>query len=239
MFDVGADPAAIAAQLGDDPLLRRPLTAHPGIRTPGAWDPFELTVRAVIGQQISVRAATTIAGRLATRWGTPLGSDHRLTHLFPSPSQLAAAPVEEAGLPAARADTLRAVARAVRDGVVNFDDDTGLAALRAIAGIGDWTTQYVAMRALNHPDAFLSGDLILKRMAGGVSARQLALRSEAWRPWRAYAVMLLWLSAGDQRTLSRRETHADIHRPALRGSGVRSTAGRAIYAVEGLGDPVL
>jgi AraC family transcriptional regulator of adaptative response / DNA-3-methyladenine glycosylase II len=198
MFDVAADPALIAGQLSGDALLRDGLAAHPGIRTPGAWDPFELTVRAILGQQISVAAATTIAGRVAARWGTPVNHADGLTHLFPTAAQLLNAPLEEAGIIAARAATLRAVAKAVSDNTLIFDGVSTAQALRAIRGIGDWTTQYVMMRALNEPDAFLSGDLVLKRMAGGCTAQALERRSEAWRPWRAYAVMLLWQSARDR-----------------------------------------
>ena len=192
MFDLGADPSLIARQLSPDPLLRRTAAAHAGIRTPGAWDGFEVTVRAILGQQISVKAATTIAGRVAERWGTPGEGADSLNRIFPTPAQLACAPLEQAGLTAARASTLRALARAVRDGVVVFDGLTTLDSLRAIAGIGEWTAQYVAMRALNEPDAFPSGDLVLRRMAGDCSARELTERAAAWSPWRAYAAMHLW-----------------------------------------------
>lgn len=198
MFDLGADPAVIAGQLAGDPLLRRPLAAHDGIRTPGAWDAFEITVRAILGQQISVKAATTIAGRIAGRWGTAIDGPDTLNRLFPTPDQLADSPLEEAGLTSSRASTIRALARAVRAGAVTFDGACTIDQLRAIAGIGDWTAQYVAMRAFNEPDAFLSGDLILRRMAGDCSTRALERRSEAWRPWRAYAVMLLWQAARDR-----------------------------------------
>jgi AraC family transcriptional regulator of adaptative response / DNA-3-methyladenine glycosylase II len=195
MFDLDADPSAIAECLGGDRLLTRPLAAHPGIRTPGAWDAFELTVRAIVGQQISVRGATTIAGRIAARWGTPIDGGLDLNRLFPTPDQLADAPLEEAGITRARAATIRAVAKAVADGRLTFEGASPLQGLRGIPGIGDWTAQYVAMRGLNEPDAFLSGDLVLRRMAGGLSARELEERSAPWRPWRAYAVMLLWQSA--------------------------------------------
>lgn len=207
MFDIAADPAVIAGQLVADPLLKRALVAHPGIRTPGAWDPFELSVRAILGQQISVAAATTIAGRVADRWGSRTDGEG-LTRLFPTPAQLADAPLEEAGIIATRAATLRALAAAVRDGAVCFDGVSTVAALRAIPGIGDWTAQYIAMRALNEPDAFPSGDLVLRRMAGDCSTRELDRRSDAWRPWRAYAVMLLWQSARDLDERNRkRQTH--------------------------------
>ncbi len=203
MFDIGADPAVIGRELGSDPLLRQPLAAHPGIRTPGAWDPFELSVRAILGQQVSVAAATTIAGRVASRWGTRVEGDP-LQRLFPTPDQLADAPLEEAGIIATRASTLRALACAVRDGAVCFDGITTVSSLRAIPGIGDWTAQYIAMRALNEPDAFPTGDLVLRKMAGGCSARELDRLAERFRPWRSYAVMLLWQAARNRHTSVRR-----------------------------------
>lgn len=195
LFDLDADPSPIAEHFAGDSLLREAAIAHRGIRVPGAWDAFEITVRAILGQQISVKAATTIAGRIAARWGTPIAEAGGLNRLFPTPAQLMDAPLERAGLTSARASTLRALSRAVVEGAVVFDGVSTLDALRAIPGIGDWTAQYVAMRALNDPDAFPSGDLILRRMAGDVTARALARRSEAWSPWRAYAVMLLWHTA--------------------------------------------
>lgn len=219
MFDIGADPAVIAEQLSGDPLLKRALSMHPGIRTPGAWDPFELSVRAILGQQISVAAATTIAGRVAQRWGAPLesgewgvenGESRRLNRLFPTPAQLVDAPLEEVGIIRTRAESLRALARAVTEGAVRFDGVATVDALQTIPGIGEWTAQYVAMRALSEPDAFPSGDLVLRRMAGDCSARELDRRSEAWRPWRAYAVMLLWQSARDLDERQRRTGHAKV-----------------------------
>ena len=208
MFDLGADPAAIAAQLGADPLLREPLRKHPGIRTPGAWDGFELSVRAILGQQISVRGATTIAGRVAGMFGTPIDTGTGLTLLFPTPTQLADAPLEKAGVVSARAHAIRTLARRVADGTIAFNYVTGASDLTTIAGIGDWTAQYIAMRALGEPDAFPSGDLILCRQAGCLTPRSLEQRSHAWRPWRAYAVMLLWQAAQDEVTHSRRTNNA-------------------------------
>lgn len=210
IFDIGADPSIIAAQLSGDHLLKRAAGRHAGIRTPGAWDPFEITVRAILGQQISVAAATTMAGRVADGWGTSVEGFGTLSRLFPTASQLADAALEDVGIIGSRASTLRALARAVRDGGVVFDGVSTIEALRAIPGIGDWTAQYVAMRALNEPDAFPSGDLILRRMAGDLSARELERRSDAWRPWRAYAVMLLWQAAKDGKQPIRRTRHADV-----------------------------
>ena len=202
LFDLGADPSVIAEQLAGDPLLGPIIKRHPGIRTPGAWDGFELSVRAILGQQISVAAATTIAGRLARRFGTAVDATDGLDRIFPAPEQLAHAPIEEVGVIAARAETIRLLARAVTVGTVTFSAASAprevTAALQALPGIGPWTAQYIAMRALGEPDAFPSGDLILKRMAGVVTPRELEQRSETWRPWRAYAVMLLWQAATDQ-----------------------------------------
>jgi len=202
LFDLGADPAVIGEHLGADPLLREPLARHPGVRVPGAWDGFELAVRAILGQQVSVRAASTIAGRVASLFGSPAADGDGPARLFPTPAQLASAPLERAGVMPTRADAIRGLARSVADGTVTFgasmDGGAPVSALRARPGIGDWTAQYVAMRALGEPDAFPSGDLVLRRVAGAASARELDRRSEAWRPWRAYAVMLLWQCAAGE-----------------------------------------
>jgi AraC family transcriptional regulator of adaptative response / DNA-3-methyladenine glycosylase II len=199
MFDLAADPRVIAEHLALDPLLRARLAAHPGIRVPGAWDGFELAVRAVVGQQISVAAATTMAGRIAAMFGAEIAAGDGLGRLFPTPSQLATAKLESAGLTAARAETIRRLARLAIEGCMAFDRSDALACLRAVPGIGEWTTGYVAMRALGEPDAFLPGDLVLRRASGACSPRELDRISEAWRPWRAYAVMLLWQGQSDHR----------------------------------------
>jgi AraC family transcriptional regulator of adaptative response / DNA-3-methyladenine glycosylase II len=203
LFDLGADPAAIAASLGRDARLGPLVAARPGLRVPGAWDGFELAVRAVLGQQVSVKAATTLAGRLVEAFGEPieLGAEG-LSRLFPSPARLAEVDVASIGLPAARAATIRALATAVRDGALAFDGALGPeeegARLMEIAGIGPWTAAYIAMRALGEPDAFPAGDLVIRKaLAGGgapvtpVAAREAA---EALRPFRAYAAMHLWKS---------------------------------------------
>jgi AraC family transcriptional regulator of adaptative response / DNA-3-methyladenine glycosylase II len=213
MFDLGADPTVIAEHLCGDPLLRGPLAKHPGIRTPGAWDGFELAVRAILGQQISVRAATTLAGRLASMFGSPIEDGGGLGRLFPTPEQLANASIEAAGVLPARAETVRALARHVSRGAIGFgssmDGAATVSALTALRGIGRWTAQYIAMRALCEPDAFPSGDRVLRRMAGDCSAQELERRAESWRPWRAYAVMLLWQGATDE---ARRDVNAECDR---------------------------
>lgn len=196
MFDVDVDPNAITECFAADPLLKRACEKHSGIRLPGAWDPFELAVRAILGQQISVKAATTMAGRIVTRWGERVESEHDVDRLFPWPSTLAAAPLEEVGIISARANTIRTLAQRVAAKELSFESPAVLEGLLNIPGIGPWTAQYIAMRALRQVDAFPSGDLVLRRAAGNSSTRALDARSERWRPWRAYAVMLLWQRAG-------------------------------------------
>jgi AraC family transcriptional regulator of adaptative response / DNA-3-methyladenine glycosylase II len=201
MLDLDADPARIAAELRHDPLLAARLVRRPGLRLPGAWDPFECAVRAIVGQQVSVRAATTVAGRIARAFGRPSGRDEpALSHVFPAPAALRGAPLESIGLIAQRARAIRALAAAVADGTLVLDgtlaaDEVALK-LRAVPGVGEWTAQYVLLRALGEPDAFPAGDLGLRRAAGNgagrLSERALAARAETWRPWRGYAALHLW-----------------------------------------------
>jgi len=196
MFDLSADWSLIAKALRADALLARSVQAEAGLRVPGCWNGFELTTRAILGQQVSVKAATTLAGRIAAAFGQRFSPAAGLTHLFPTSEILADADLTRVGLTRARGETIRAFARAVCDGRVRFEgvvDDRALRAqLREVPGIGKWTVEYVAMRALCDPDAFPAGDLHLRRKAGGCTERELESRSESWRPWRAYATMLLW-----------------------------------------------
>jgi len=198
MFDLTADPQPIATRLGADPLFSGMLQARPGLRVPGCWDGFELAVRAILGQQITVKGASTLAGRMAASFGKPFLRARGFTHLFPSAEALADANLTTIGLTKARAETIRSLAAAVRDGAITFDGivHSGplLARLREIPGIGDWTAQYIAMRALGEPDAFPAGDLELQRAVELQNAGALERRSEPWRPWRAYAAMYLWAS---------------------------------------------
>ena len=192
MFDVDHDPATVAEVFGRLRLFKRACAAHAGIRLPGAWDPFELSVRAILGQQISVRAATTMAGRVAAKWGEAVTTEHGVDRLFPWPAALVDAKLERIGLIASRAKTIRLLSRQVCAGTLSFESPTIVEDLQQIAGIGHWTAQYIAMRALKNADAFPSGDLVLRRKSGNCTARALEKRSQKWRPWRAYAVMLLW-----------------------------------------------
>ena len=184
------------------------LRSNPGLRVPGAWDGWELTVRAILGQQVSVKAATTFAGRLADKYGdrmTSAGSGEMPQLLFPSPGSLARARLETIGVVRGRAQSIRDLARAVLAGDVVFDGsqpaDDFCRALTSLRGIGNWTAEYVAMRALKNPDAFPASDLGLLRAFDSVDGRrlrprELEARALEWRPWRAYAALLIWGSEG-------------------------------------------
>jgi AraC family transcriptional regulator of adaptative response / DNA-3-methyladenine glycosylase II len=195
-MDLACHPAEVAQALG--PLARR----HPGLRVPGAFDGFEVAVRAILGQQVTVAAARTVAGRLAAAFGerieTPFAS---LNTVFPGAGRIAELPcgrIARIGMPGARARTVLALARAVADGDLvltpNADIENTLARLRTLPGIGEWTAQYIAMRALAWPDAFPHTDLGVMKALGERSARHVLAAGDAWRPWRAYAVMHLWQS---------------------------------------------
>jgi AraC family transcriptional regulator of adaptative response / DNA-3-methyladenine glycosylase II len=205
LFDLDAQPEVIAECLRRDALLAERVQAHPGLRVPGAFDPFEMTVRAILGQQVSVRAATTLCGRLVARFGEPFeGPCAELSRLFPTPETLAAATEDDIaalGLPGARARSLQALARAVAGGSVRLERHADvaetMAALEELPGIGAWTAHYIAMRALRWPDAFPASDLGIRKALGGLTAKAASERAEAWRPWRAYAVLHLWTSLSD------------------------------------------
>ena len=198
LFDLDCDPVAVAEVLGADPLLAPALVATPGIRLPGAVDGFEAAVRTVLGQQVSVAGATTLASRLVEACGTPLAeSDGGLTHRFPGPHALAAADLSTIGLTTARAATVGALSTAVADGRIDLspaaDRDETIARLLALPGIGPWTAALIAARALGDPDTLPASDLALRR-ATGLDTRALLARAEAWRPWRSYGAFALWAS---------------------------------------------
>lgn len=208
-FDLSADPAPIRLAFRSDRLLAPLLRRRPGLRIPGAWDAFECAVRAVLGQQVTVAAARTFATRLVEQAGEQInGPADGLTHLFPSPAALADADLSGIGITAARIRALRALSRAVDDRKVDFAApvDEVTAALAALPGLGHWTAQYVALRALAEPDAFPAADLVLRRMASAdanpLTSRALAARAEHWRPWRGYAVLHLWAAAAEARMRS-------------------------------------
>lgn len=204
-FDLDANPEVIAEHLSPDPLLAGRIAAVPGLRVPGAFDAFELAIRAVLGQQVSVRGATTLSGRLVQRFGeaaaTPFDG---VTHHFPTSQRLArpeARDIAAIGMPMARAQAIRNVAQFAAQGGLQLKPGMPLAdavaQLRLVPGIGEWTAQYIAMRALRFSDAFPAGDLGLQKAAAETAGvrlteRQLLARAAHWSPWRSYAAMLLW-----------------------------------------------
>jgi AraC family transcriptional regulator of adaptative response / DNA-3-methyladenine glycosylase II len=194
LFDLHADPAVISATLG--PLAEK----QPGLRVPGSFEGFEMAVRAILGQQVSVAGARTLAGRLALRFGAPLRTPvPSLTRLFPTALRFAATPVEgvrQAGLTGARAATLLATARTIAEGGLALEPgrriEEALQKLRKLSGVGEWTAQYLAMRALAWPDAFPHTDLGIRKALGEPNAKKVLQLAEKWRPWRAYAALHLW-----------------------------------------------
>ena len=212
MFDLDADPLTIERHLARDRALSARLRRTPGLRVPGAFDGFELLVRAIVGQRVSVKAARTLLGRVVERYGRrlPGNRDERIWVAFPTPESLANAKLEEQGLTRARSATLRALARSACDGTLDLETPRDLGGfvreLGRFDGVGDWTAHYVALRALGEPDAFPASDLGL--LAGASSClsagrkftpASLERRAETWRPWRAYAAMHLWSAYAEKR----------------------------------------
>ncbi|CAI8700418.1 3-methyladenine DNA glycosylase 2 [Pseudomonas sp. IT-P258] len=202
MFDLDAELSTIHRHLAVDPLMARLIAERPGLRVPGAWDGLELAIRAVLGQQITVVAAIRLAGKLVARYGTPLNSAlPGVTHVFPQARVLADADLATLGMPKSRGRTLSGVAQALLDDPRLFEPgrEGGIARLLALHGIGDWTAQYIALRQLREMDGFPNGDVgLINAMAalegGPVTAKQLLLRAEGWRPYRGYAAQVLWTS---------------------------------------------
>jgi DNA-3-methyladenine glycosylase II len=196
MFDLETDPAAITAVFDADPLLGPIAADAADLRMPGAWDPFEVAVRAILGQQISVAAARTLAQRMVEAFGDHVATAPAgLQRLFPIPARLADAPLEEFGVFGGRARAIRNLSARVAEGSLDLEG-AGLAArLLELPGIGDWTAQYIALRSGQDADAFPAADLGLLRGAdpeGRMTPAQLRRRAEAWRPWRGYAALCLW-----------------------------------------------
>ncbi len=200
LFDLGARPDVIAAHLSRDPLLAETVGRNPGLRVPGAFDGFELAARAVLGQQVTVKGASTLAGRFAASFGEPIETPFPdLTRLTPASERVAAATEEEIaalGIVRARARALIALAREVASGRLilepGSDPDRATERLVALPGIGPWTASYVVMRALRSPDAFPREDLVLRNRLGGVTPAAAEALSRPWRPWRSYATLHLW-----------------------------------------------
>lgn len=202
LFDLSARPDLITQHLSQDPLLAARIMASPGLRVPGAFDGFEMAVRAILGQQITVQAAATLGGRFTTALGEPFATPVAgLTHLSPLPARVAQCSVDEIarlGIVSARTRCILALAEHCTQGTLQLDaashPDQTISQLLSLPGIGDWTAQYLAMRALRWPDAFPAGDIVVRNNLGGLSAREAEARSQQWRPWRSYAVMHIWNS---------------------------------------------
>ncbi len=206
MFDLNANVADISAHLQQDSVLAPIVAAQPGLRIPGTWDPFELSVRAILGQQISVIAATTLAGRLVSTYGEPFTiadlpwADASLRFVFPKPETLVKADLTKLGIPRSKTAAILSLAAAVveRSSLFTYVQtlDDVVQTLCQLPGIGEWTAHYIAMCALREPDAFPANDLgllrAMKHLGEPVTKARLLQRSHVWRPWRAYAAMHLW-----------------------------------------------
>ncbi len=200
LFDLSARPDLIAEHLQQDPLLHASLSLNPGLRVAGAFDGFEMAIRAILGQQITVKAATTIGGRFAAAFGEPFATPFaELTRLSPPASRISNASVDDIaslGIVSARSRCILAIAQACASGELRLEagsePEKVIAQLVTLPGIGPWTANYIAMRALRWPDAFPKEDIAVRNNLGGVSAKQAEAMSQAWRPWRSYAVMHIW-----------------------------------------------
>ena len=210
LFDLGADIETIDEHLSADPALAKLIAQRPGLRAPGGWDGFEIAVRAVLGQQISVAAARRLAGGLVQSHGRPVPQSLRihpeLSHVFPAARRLASVSSVGLGMPAARLATLKAVAQAAVADPNLFRPfggiDETIARLKSIRGVGEWTAQYIALRAVREMDAFPATDIGLLRCAASIDGAKvtptnLLGRAESWRPWRAYAAQHLWAADGN------------------------------------------
>jgi 3-methyladenine DNA glycosylase/8-oxoguanine DNA glycosylase len=205
MFDLDANYAAIYEDLAIDPVLKQLMDAHPGLRLPGAWDPFEFAVRAILGQQISVKAATTIAGRIAARHGRVCAENtSTLRFIFPSADVLAIANLDGIGMTERRVQAIRKLASVVTAGdlrlCITTTLDAFIADICALPGFGEWTAHYIAMRALGERDAFPASDLGVMKALNLSKPKEIKALAEAWRPWRAYAVVYLWCRQNQQMT---------------------------------------
>ena len=231
LFDLDARPDVIARHLARDARLREAVRRNPGLRVPGAFSGFEMGLRAILGQQVTVRAATTISGRFVTAFGEPLVTPFpELNRLTPGPARVAAASVDDIarlGIVSARARSIIALASAqgtaalCLDGGAHHDPDAMIQRLAELPGIGAWTAHYIAMRALHWPDAFPNGDIAIRNNLGGVSAREAEALSQPWRPWRSYAVMHVW-GMGSQPKAERERAARSIRASAIPPRALRA-----------------
>ena len=209
LFDLNARPDLIAAYLMQDDLLKEAVAQNPGLRVPGAFDGFELVVRAILGQQVTVKAATTLGCRFVEAFGEPIETPFPdLDRLSPQPKRIAQLDVDaigKLGITGVRAKSIIALAQAYDSGVLQLhagaNPDQTIAQMTATPGIGQWTAHYIAMRALRWPDAFPKEDIAIRNRLGGVTANQAEALSQNWRPWRSYAVLHLWNSPAKSASL--------------------------------------
>lgn len=233
LFDLSARPDLISEQLMRDPMLTDVVAGNPGMRVPGAFDGFELAVRAILGQQISVKAATTLAGRFINAFGEKIATPHdSLTHLAPTAQRVAELNVDDIaslGVIRSRARSVIALAADIASGKLELDagaePESTMKQLTAIPGIGKWTAHYIAMRALRWPDAFPKEDVVLRNILGRVTAARAEELSQPWRPWRSYATLHLWRVAASSTANSANRSHAHPE-PAARIHRDRVRAGR-------------
>jgi AraC family transcriptional regulator of adaptative response / DNA-3-methyladenine glycosylase II len=208
LFDLNARPEIISAHLAGDKILKPWVKANPGLRVPGAFNGFELGLRAILGQKVTVKSATTIAGRVVLSLGEPITTPFlELNRLTPTPGRAARASVEalaKLGIVRKRCQTMLALAKAQVSGKLSLDSgnhhspETTIERLAKLPGIGPWTANYIAMRALRWPDAFPKEDIAVRNNLGGVTAKQAEAMSQAWRPWRSYAVLHIWRNRGSR-----------------------------------------
>jgi len=227
IFDLDADPLAVGTCLAEDAALAPMVREYTGIRLVGAWDIFELVVRAILGQQVSVATATALAGRLVAGFGKRVSAVGLLTHVFPTPDRLASARPSEFAMTRQRAEAIIALAKAVDSQSIKLEsiaDPTNLERqLLSLPGVGPWTARYAVIRGLSHPDTFLDTDLAIRKVTSelfpGANRASLRRRIDAWRPWRSYAMIYLWKKYGlsrNRRSSARTQLDSPLMTPRLR-----------------------
>jgi AraC family transcriptional regulator, regulatory protein of adaptative response / DNA-3-methyladenine glycosylase II len=244
LFDVNSRPDIINLHLRKNKILRPLIKANPGMRVPGAFNGFELGLRAILGQQVTVKAATTIACRLAQTFCEPILTPYpELNYLTPSPAKIAGASVDDLakhGIVRARCKSIIALAQAHVSGDLSLDNGTQrnpnvtIERLTELPGIGSWTAHYIAMRALRWPDAFPKEDIAVLRNLGGVNAKQAEQMSQAWRPWRSYAVLHLWNRTGLSSSKGERND-LRLQNDEISGGRIEADSHRPWFSCDSLG----
>jgi AraC family transcriptional regulator, regulatory protein of adaptative response / DNA-3-methyladenine glycosylase II len=247
LFDLNARPDLIAKHLSKDARLKTAVKANPGMRVPGAFNGFEMGLRAILGQQVTVKAATTVACRFVEAFGEPIVTPFsELSRLTPTPARVAAARVDDIarhGIVAARCKSIIALAEAQGsgelslDGAAHHNPDDFIKRLAELRGIGPWTAHYIAMRALRWPDAFPKEDIAVRKNLGGVTAKEAEVLSQSWRPWRAYAVMHIWGMSGGPGDARNAEREVSRGRRRLRATGLKRDVAMVVPAPTAISAP--